>query len=366
MAFDQRSDGRAGADRLAVQIITAMLLLAACVMLTKVASAQSAHGQTSQPPSGTVPAPASNLYLPQIVQSKSGGAWSPACEASVTADFTARDALPQTNLPKSQWNLPTVGSWGPDPAVYPRAAAPTGCDPLRWRQERVLAVIDKLVKLDINYCHHHIPAWTASPAYQTDANCSPAKQSGPHWQGLDCSNFTSWVYNYGFGGFHLTGDIVDQSGQVTSPQPQWPNDAASASKSTAGTLLKDANGQYLSVGNNNLEANLATLRPGDLLYLAGNQKKGSTQATEVTHVVLWTGYKVRDLGLSKIAAPWQQYAQPDDWVIVDSHYAGPAYRPLHGPFEIDVNDPSHVLGCKQWPGDCYKYSDLVWGVRRIQ
>jgi hypothetical protein len=291
--------------------------------------------------------------------------WSSACEAALTADFAARDALPQTATPQAQWNSLTLGFWGPHPVTYPAVTVPAGCDPAFWQQQRILAVIDKIVAMDINYCHHRIPAWTAPPAYQKDIYCSPAKQTEPRWQGLDCSNFTSWVYNYGLGGVRLTGAILPQSGQVGGQQPQWPNDAASGNSSTAGALVKDAGGAYLSVGNGNIDDNLPGLLPGDMLYIMGDFPIGSTNATTVTHVVFWTGRTVSELGVDRIAAPWQPYAQPDDWVIVDSHYAGPAYRPLYGPFEIDTQNATHALGCKSWPGQCVKYSDLVWGVRRL-
>lgn len=331
------------AIRLAITLTAALTACFAFLLFTTGTRAQSLSSST--PPTPT--------------------AWSPSCKASLTADFRARDALPQTAVPVSQWNALSIGFWGPEAAVYPTVGALAGCDPTYWQQQRILAVIDKLVAMDLNYCHHHIPAWSAPPVFQRDAYCSPAKQTQPRWQGLDCSNFTSWVYNYGLGGTRLTGAIRPQSGQSVNPQPQWPNAAASTNRSTAGTLVTDEGGAYVSVGSKNTEANLTNLLPGDMLYIMGDYPLGSGTPTTVTHVVLWTGRTVAELGLERIAAPWQPYAQPDDWVIVDSHYAGPAYRPLHGPFEIDTRISTRALGCKRWPGQCVKYSDLIWGVRRI-
>ncbi len=324
----------------------AAAILAAFIVafiLTRDAHAQSLPSSTPPPPS----------------------AWSPACAASLTADFSARNALPQTATPVSQWNALSLGFWGPEASAYPPVAVPSGCDPTYWRQQRILAVIDKLVSMDLNYCHHHIPAWSAPPVFQRDAYCSPAKRTPPHWQGLDCSNFTSWVYNYGLGGTRLTGAIRPQSGQLVSPQPQWPNAVSSANSATAGALVTDGDGAYISAGSKNTEANLPNLLPGDMLYIMGDYPLGSSTPTTVTHVVLWTGRTVAELGLDKLASPWQPYAQPSDWVIVDSHYAGPAYRPLHGPFEIDTRNSTHALGCKHWPAQCVKYSDLIWGIRRL-
>jgi len=148
----------------------------------------------------------------------------------------------------------------------------------------------------------------------------------------------------------LTGAIAPQASQFTSPQPQWPSNRASANASTAGTLLKDAGGAYLSVTNQNIEDNLSALAPGDLLYVMGDYPLSSTQSTTVTHVILWTGRTVSELGVEKIVAPWQPYAHPDDWVIVDSHFAGPDYRPVHGPFEIEVPSLGAPPGMAALPG----------------
>lgn len=101
--------------------------------------------------------------------------------ASVTRDFAERDALPETELPRHLWyKKRQTDSWGPRAAVYPPVSPPNDVDPLEWQRQRVAAVAQKYIGLP--YRHHHIPAW--------------APEEGP---GLDCSNFTSWVYNYGLG-----------------------------------------------------------------------------------------------------------------------------------------------------------------------
>jgi len=100
---------------------------------------------------------------------------------SVTADFAYRDTLPESSTPQGDWyGNRRLGSWGPHPCQYPPVEVPAGCDPVEWERARIIAVAKKYIGLP--YKHHHIPAW------------SPAE--GP---GLDCSNFTTWVYNYGLG-----------------------------------------------------------------------------------------------------------------------------------------------------------------------
>lgn len=94
-------------------------------------------------------------------------------QASLTSDFTYRDSLPQTEIPESQWTT-CCGSWGPRPNGYPPVNLPQGYN-VQWKRDRLIAVAEHY--LGLPYSHRHIPAMG----------------------GLDCSNFTSWVYNYGFG-----------------------------------------------------------------------------------------------------------------------------------------------------------------------
>jgi cell wall-associated NlpC family hydrolase len=93
--------------------------------------------------------------------------------AAVQADFVERDTLPQ-------FTTASTSSWGPWPARYAAPAIPSNCETLQWKRERVVAVAKKYIGLA--YRHHHIPGFDGG--------------DGP---GLDCSNFTAWVYNYGLG-----------------------------------------------------------------------------------------------------------------------------------------------------------------------
>lgn len=114
-----------------------------------------------------------------------GGAASPEWPiplAALTADFPGRDRLPQSPLPQSAWyGDPGPGSWGPGAATYPPVAVPGGWDVVAWKRQRIAAVA--LRYQGLAYRHHHIPAY------------DPPGEG----RGLDCSNFTAWVYNYGLG-----------------------------------------------------------------------------------------------------------------------------------------------------------------------
>ena len=125
-------------------------------------------------------------------------------QASLTVDYFERLAIPQTDVPHADWytKYPADG-WGPMPVQYPGiektvAKLPAGVDIKQWKRDRVVALAKKYIGLP--YRHHHIPGWSPQVEGQPE-------KSGP---GLDCSNFTSWIYNFGFG-IMLSSDVVKQS-----------------------------------------------------------------------------------------------------------------------------------------------------------
>jgi hypothetical protein len=156
---------------------------------------------------------------------------------ALTADFAERDRLPESSIPESEWHAGTVGSWGPKAAHYPAVQVPTGMDPLEWKRARIVAVSKHY--LGLPYQHHHIPAWTPS---------GPGKGGAQETAGLDCSNFTAWVYNYGLG-IAINSDVGLQADGPKAPGRRLaPNEA---------------------------------LAPGDLLFIQNRD------LTKVTHVVIY-------------------------------------------------------------------------------
>ncbi len=148
--------------------------------------------------------------------------------------------------------------WGPHAFKYSAVVVPEGCDPIKWKRLRVIAVAKRFIGLP--YRHHHVPNW---------------ESGNGEGAGLDCSNFTSWVYNYGLG-INFTSDILAQSDGPRAP------------------------GRKLE--------NWESFEPGDLLFI---KKKDRSR---VSHVVIFI----------------------DTDHIVDSHGSGVQVRAFEGWYKITL------------------------------
>ena len=199
---------------------------------------------------------------------------SPIAEKSLTADFEERDRLPESDLPVSEWyRSKMMGTWGPPAAVYAAVVPPAVCDPVVWKRARIIAVARHY--LGLPYQHHHIPAWTPPPSWT-------AHSGGPESAGLDCSNFTAWVYNYGLG-LKFTGAIEDQADGPRAP----------------GRRL--ANGEPFATG--------------DLLFILKQNR------SRVSHVVIYI----------------------DEQHIIDSHDDGVRVRPFAGWYRSHLSHTRRII-----------------------
>ena len=81
-------------------------------------------------------------------------------------------------------------AWGPPARQYPAPRLPL--TDAAYLRERVIAVAAR--HLGLGYQHHHVPSWPppAGWPWRTVA-------AGANGRGLDCSNFTSFVFNYALG-----------------------------------------------------------------------------------------------------------------------------------------------------------------------
>lgn len=155
---------------------------------------------------------------------------------SLTADFAGRDQLPESHEPPADWYRTDAQGhyanhgWGPAADALPAPVIPQGaqCNSRTWKQERILAVAMRYIyapgnALGLQYRHHHIPGWdptTSTYAGAPEDNPDPDNPDGPTaWspgRGLDCSNFTAWVYNYGLG-IKFGGDVHRQADGTAGP-----------------------------------------------------------------------------------------------------------------------------------------------------
>jgi len=325
------------------------------------------------------------------------GAAAPEREALLAAhraELDARRDAVQAKLSggitSANWaTVATHDSWGPRATTYAPIAPPPGVtDVAAWRRELLLATVNYWVEQDLNYCHHHIPGWTPpnEPKYRNSSGgstsggapspmtctanrfadghqrvtkgkahvCSatkahycdsPGEIDSPEpaqqvrWQGVDCSDFTSWVYNFaGFLGAALPTAITKQ-----------------ACTTDAGL------GKLLAVDASNVATYEDQLRPGDLLYI-----RGLEDPSKITHVVIWSGMRWKDLRAGAAGAAYDPAAvgtpgsrlggdfttysltaaeleTRNPYMIVDSHYAGPAYRPFAGWYAQSVAHVRRIL-----------------------
>src|SRR4051794_40409180 len=219
-----------------------------------------------------------------VVLTTAPGAAATAQQPSVTADTCATDSLladlgrrselPQSDVaPSARYQRNWQGGWGPRAASYPGVDATVGCSAVEWKRSRVVAIARQY--LGLPYRHHHIPSW--SPP----ADLTGSTHAGP---GLDCSNFTAWVYNFGLG-LRFTSDIHQQAEGALAP----------------GRLLGPDE----------------PLAPGDLLFdLRGNR-------SEVSHVVIYV----------------------DEHSVIDSHgtFGGVTEHPLAGWYSTHYSYARRVL-----------------------
>jgi hypothetical protein len=175
-------------------------------------------------------------------------------------------------IPFSQWYSSQVksryGAWGPPFAHQP---PPQGIDTRssEWKRQRVIAAALRYV--GVTYQHHHLPDWDPPTDW-------PWKEvrAGRNGKGVDCSNFTAFIYNQTMG-LKPSGAIGAQAEQLDIPYN---------------------NGKSLHAQKIERPATLAEfskqLKTGDLLFI-----KGSPSSTKITHVVFWVG----PIGQSPDGAP---------------------------------------------------------------
>lgn len=197
-----------------------------------------------------------------------------------------------------KWQVGSV-SWGPGPQLYLPPVIPPDAESniVAWQTQRLLAVAASMI--GYGYRHHHIPDWNPGPTwYDGVPSAQPPDLPDLIGQGVDCSDYTSWLYNYGLG-IYLNTDVATQGVTKT---------VTSNDNKTTYTVQRvaDATASYDEL--------VQQLQTGDLLYIAGaaNLSKLDIQQDlkngtppQITHVIMWLG----DVGVSSGGTP----------LVTDSH-----------------------------------------------
>lgn len=225
--------------------------------------------------------------------------------ASLTADFAQsprNDTTVESTMPYADWYDQAAYSavertWGPPPVQYPAEAVPVeaGCSPLQWKRERLVATAAHYIGR--YYQHHHIPDWDPPsdwPYSQTLLNCQTP--------GIDCSDFTSWVYNYGLG-IKLVTAVAIQA-EPTTPIP-GPGGLGSITPQVVAQSVGDVPPDFATLCD--------LLQTGDLLYIKNT-------GGEISHVIMWVG----------------KLGSGPDPLVIDSHD--------NEPVVYDSNDTAIPLG----------------------
>jgi len=166
----------------------------------------------------------------------------------------------ESSLPHDRWDSHYVrtkyGAWGPPARHYPLLRGLSEKN-IEWKRERVIAV--GLRYIGRPYQHHHIPDWTP-PEYWPWLKVG----EGRNTRGIDCSNFSSFIYNQAFG-YRFSSDIKAQAEQLEIRAGEG-----------------DETFQAMEIKRPaNYEDFKKELRTGDLLYI---KSRG-----EVVHVIIWVG-----------------------------------------------------------------------------
>jgi cell wall-associated NlpC family hydrolase len=196
-------------------------------------------------------------------------------------DFVSRDALNPSTIDTSHWynmsspyyiNEPSEIKWGPCPRQYvAESGAPHSTE---WQRQRIIYVAKRYI--GNHYQHHHIIQWDPPQTWPFNP-VSLGHQS----KGIDCSDFSSWVYNYGLG-IRLNSAVADQAKLDSVPNP------GGIGKKPVQKIIFDTS--FANI--------VSVLNMGDLLYILPN-----ADSTNASHVIIWIG----------------KPSNCPDYLVIDSH-----------------------------------------------
>ena len=292
-------------------------------------------------------------FISKFPKGGASGQWSKKCDTNLTKDFPERDKLKDFVKCDIKSIKAENQHFGPNASIYPKVEAKIveGCDPIKWQQQRILSLVHHIITKKYNYCHHHAPTWTPEakhlkvplevcpPAVNgkkssgdpqlAEGTCSTGRMmhNEPVWNGIDCSTYSSYLYNYGFGAFLVT-NIQKQGCDAKGP------------------------GRILNLKVDDVHK----FQVADLIYLFRGD--GAEKPYVISHVIVWTGIEMTFVGDGPYSyntikknvpeCQWdkqdayiqaQRKAKKPVYIISDSHWNGPGLRPFAGWY---INNFAHV------------------------
>lgn len=164
-------------------------------------------------------------------------------------------------VPHRQWQDPANqrrwGYWGPSIKHLSPPAGLAKKSP-QWSRERVIATAMRYI--GYSYQHHHVPDWEPPADWPRDPD-----QKTPVAKGVDCSNFTGFVYNLALGILPSTG--ISQQSEMTDAAGPGAGRSVPVKRIELPKSYEDFPKE---------------LQTGDLLFVKSNRGN-------VSHVVLWVG-----------------------------------------------------------------------------
>lgn len=205
---------------------------------------------------------------------------------SLTFHWSAKELLPDADTaprndpklssakPHDQWYTDETrkkdAEWGPQVRAF---EVPACCKdwPADRKRERVIMVASRYLGYD--YQHHHLPDWDPPKDW-------PWKKvaAGGQSKGVDCSNFTSFVYNYALG-LGISSDIHKQCDGEARGKEKKP---AAYNDGTPARLTRIDK----PTGPDAYKKLVASLRKGDLMLMTSRKPE---KAGQVSHVAIFLG-----------------------------------------------------------------------------
>ena len=181
-------------------------------------------------------------------------------------------------------------TWGPYYRPLPAPESILGAT-LQQQQARVLQAA-MIILGAVPYAHKHM--WNWVPPVSPDWLAFGVETT----QGIDCSDFSHFNFNYGLGVQLLTG-VAPQGAQLVAPIALGSGEYENKKRFVQGTKLFDVQGGWTF----NYDELVAGLQPGDLLYIRGDP----AFTYPVTHVIMFLGSMAADQnGI-------------DQYLVMDSH-----------------------------------------------